>query len=266
MKKPTKDEVEDGCFKEQGCTITLQQWDYHKTTEGDVVMADFSRNLERERNEARQYANELTSQYLEASSKLQSDITELNQRLIERQESFQAQLIRIENGWREKLKEKDAQIAAMVKIQNRFIDALDGNEEIDWRNESDELLRKVGEHIEAMSDEMQLKAQIVALREALEFIQNSMLERGYSPQSFCVNEARRALSTPAPSVVPLEDVHLLLDGEPAMIVRNAKDGYPEGREDRVFSIEERIAALKQFAADYQRWLKELEDITGVQHP
>jgi hypothetical protein len=193
-------------------------------------------------------------------------IADLNQRLIERQESFQAQLIRIEDTWREKLKEKDTQIVAMVKIQNRFIDALDGNEEIDWRNESDELLRKVGEHIEAMSDEMQLKAQIVALREALE-------DAGHSDTCAFLNYAQgqcdchqSALSTSAPAVVLIEDVHSLIDGEPAMIVRNAKDGYPEGREDRFLSIEERIAALKQFAADYQRWFKELEDITGVQHP
>lgn len=36
---------------------------------------------------------------------LERDIRELNDRLIERRESFQAQLIRIENTWREKLKE-----------------------------------------------------------------------------------------------------------------------------------------------------------------
>ena len=83
----TDAETMDGAFKEQGCTITLQQWDYYKDTDGEVVMADFARNLERERNEARQA------------------ISDLNQRLIERQESFQAQLIRIEDAWREKLSE-----------------------------------------------------------------------------------------------------------------------------------------------------------------
>lgn len=181
---------------------------YTDTPETDAVVfsphvywPDFARRLELERDEAR------------------SANAELNQRLIERQESFQAQLIRIEDGWREKLREKDA--------------------------------------------------QIVALREALEYA----LEPEYLQAintSYMADDAdrsvvysahemfRKALSAPAPAVVPLEDVHLLLDGEPAMIVRNAKDGYPEGREDRFLSIEERIASLKQFAADYQRWLKELE--------
>jgi len=81
------------------------------------------------------------------------------------------------------------------------------------------------------------------------------------------NEAAFALNAPkTPAVVPLEYVHSLIDGEPAQIVRNAKDGYPEGREDRVLSIDERIAALKLFAADYKRWHKELEELTGRKHP
>ena len=45
----------------------------------------------------------------------QQQIADLNQRLIERQESFTAQIVRIENTWREKLlterAEKDAKIA-----------------------------------------------------------------------------------------------------------------------------------------------------------
>ena len=57
-----------------------------------VYWPDFARRLELERDEAR------------------SAIAALNQRLQERQESFQTQLIRIEDVWREKLTEsrKDA--------------------------------------------------------------------------------------------------------------------------------------------------------------
>jgi hypothetical protein len=47
----TDAETMDGAFKEQGCTITLQQWDYYKASDGDVVMADFARQLETELNE-----------------------------------------------------------------------------------------------------------------------------------------------------------------------------------------------------------------------
>jgi hypothetical protein len=45
--------------------------------------------------------------------KMEVEITELNHRLIDRQKSVQAQLIRIEDGWREKLRESQAQIVAL---------------------------------------------------------------------------------------------------------------------------------------------------------
>lgn len=50
----TDAEAMNGAFKDQGCTITLQQWDYYKTTDGEVVMVEFARQLERENNELRQ--------------------------------------------------------------------------------------------------------------------------------------------------------------------------------------------------------------------
>ena len=39
------------------------------------------------------------------AAKMEADVAELNQRLIERQQSFQTQVIRIEETWREKLRE-----------------------------------------------------------------------------------------------------------------------------------------------------------------
>lgn len=72
----------------------------NRNVEGDFVLADFARKLERECNEARQA------------------ITDLTQRLQERQKSFQAQLIRIEDTWREKL-------SAVTKDANRLANALD---------------------------------------------------------------------------------------------------------------------------------------------
>lgn len=59
--------------------------------ETDIVEARFARQLEQELTTIRNAAVE--------------NIRELNSRLIERQESFQTQLIRIEDTWREKLKE-----------------------------------------------------------------------------------------------------------------------------------------------------------------
>ena len=66
----TDAEAMDGAFKEQGCTITLSQWDYYKSTDGEVVMADFARQLER-------------------------DIHELNERLIDRQATLMSQALKI---------------------------------------------------------------------------------------------------------------------------------------------------------------------------
>jgi len=62
-----------------------------KQIETDLVEGSFARTLEHELTSTRNAAVE--------------NIRELNDRLIERQESFQAQLIRIEDTWREKLKE-----------------------------------------------------------------------------------------------------------------------------------------------------------------
>jgi len=60
-----------------------------------------------------------------------------------------------------------AQLDTLVQIQLHCIDALDGNDNIDWRNESDELLRKLGEHLEAMRDKVKLRRDRDDLRERL---------------------------------------------------------------------------------------------------
>ena len=60
------------------------------------------------------------SDFLDWSNQREADIRELNDRLIERQESFQAQLIRIEDTWREKLKKKDEEIQ-LLKFKAGFL-------------------------------------------------------------------------------------------------------------------------------------------------
>lgn len=80
-----------------------------------MVPTDFARQLEQERNSIIKKSAELEIKCL----KIGEVITELNQRLQERQESFQAQLIRIEEVWREKLREarQDAdQLAGAIEI------------------------------------------------------------------------------------------------------------------------------------------------------
>jgi len=58
--------------------------------------------------------------FLDWSNKREADIKELNDRLIERQKSFQTQLIRIEDTWREKLRAKDEEIR-LLKFKVSFL-------------------------------------------------------------------------------------------------------------------------------------------------
>jgi len=75
--------------------------------------------FEKERDEALEALSGRTVS-CERCNEAASAIAELNQRLIERQESFQAQLIRIEDTWREKLKEQAEQIAALRSALDRI--------------------------------------------------------------------------------------------------------------------------------------------------
>ncbi len=56
----------------------------------------------------------------------------------------------------------------------------------------------------------------------------------------------------------LAQAHAILDNDPSKIIRNAKDGYPEGREPRELTLAERVAAICRYASDYSRWCKEAE--------
>lgn len=65
----------------------------------------------------------------------------------------------------------------------------------------------------------------------------------------------------------VEEIHEILDGDASKIIRNAKDGYPEGRPDRVLTLAERVKALCKYAADWKRWClereKEIEELKNV---
>lgn len=88
-----------------------------------MVPTDFARQLELERNSIIKKSAELELKCL----KIGEVITELNQRLQERQESFQAQLIRIEDIWRGKLVEsrKDADRLYNCLLEAQFGESLD---------------------------------------------------------------------------------------------------------------------------------------------
>jgi hypothetical protein len=110
----TDAETMDGSFKEQGCTITLRQWDYYKSPDGDVVMADFARRLERERDASRaQHA---------------ADVAELNARLIDRHADMMATIVMmrtevrtaeaelsVSNGERDHYRRENAEMREAIK-------------------------------------------------------------------------------------------------------------------------------------------------------
>ena len=56
----------------------------------------------------------------------------------------------------------------------------------------------------------------------------------------------------------IEAIHSLLDNHESKIIRNAKDGYPEGREPEELTLFERVTALCKYASDWKRWCKEAE--------
>ena len=52
--------------------------------------------------------------------------------------------------------------------------------------------------------------------------------------------------------------HAVLDADESEIIRNTKDGYPEGQTPRELTLAERVAALCRYASDYARWFKDAE--------
>ena len=78
------------------------------------------------------------------------------------------------------------------------------------------------------------------------------------------------LHTPAqqePVSCPVcNQVHTILDADESQIIRNAKDGYPDGRTPRLLTLQERVAALCQYASDWKRWCLEKENTTPQAQP
>ena len=54
-------------------------------------------------------------------------------------------------------------------------------------------------------------------------------------------------------------VHSILDADESEIIRDAKDGYPEGRTPRVLTLQERVTALCRYASDWKRWYLDREN-------
>jgi hypothetical protein len=77
---------------------------------------------------------------------------------------------------------------------------------------------------------------------------------------------RLKAAQPAPVQEPVacavcNKVHAILDADESEIIRNAKDGYPEGRTPRILTLQERVTALCVYASDWKRWCLEKENTT-----
>ena len=62
------------------------------------------------------------------------------------------------------------------------------------------------------------------------------------------------------------EIHSLLDADESMIIRNARDGYPEGRTPRELTLLERVKSLCTYAADWKRWCIEAQTPLAAQRP
>ena len=77
---------------------------------------------------------------------------------------------------------------------------------------------------------------------------------------------------PAPTVqepvacAVCNEVHAILDADESKIIRDAKDGYPEGRTPRTLTLQERVTALCKYASDWKRWCLEKENTTPPAQP
>lgn len=74
------------------------------------------------------------------------------------------------------------------------------------------------------------------------------------------DDERQKLPAPQQAVPCAEcaDAHAILDSDDSQIIRNAKDGYPDGRAPQVLTLAERVSALCTYAADWKRWCLEKE--------
>lgn len=60
------------------------------------------------------------------------------------------------------------------------------------------------------------------------------------------------------------EIHSLLDADESMIIRNARDGYPEGRTPRELTLLERVKSLCTYAADWKRWCIKAQTLPAAQ--
>lgn len=145
---------------------------------------------------------------------LKQAIAELNQRLIDRQESFQAQLIRIEDTWREKLRESQAQVLALREALEYALDP---------------------EYLQAISS-------------------SRTEDDADQSVVHCAHQMfRAAISTPPPPVVPMADVVPLVEAMDKIHHWHDSCYNPETQKDEGMVVSaEAVRELWEARADWHR--------------
>lgn len=105
--------------------------------------------------------------------------------------------------------------------------------------------------------ESRLKPEIEVLHDTISSLKKELVrvKEERDAVEFDFNTARNDVETLA---FKLDAAHAVLDGDPSKIIRNAAQGYPEGRAPRELTLAERVQALCKYAADYVEWHQKAE--------
>jgi hypothetical protein len=108
--------------------------------------------------------------------------------------------------------------------------------------------------------------------EAIKFALEALDFDGFTPEDLthrslhakAITAIKQALAAPVQEPVACavcNEVHAILDADESKIIRDAKDGYPDGRTPRILTLQERVTALCVYASDWKRWCLEKENTT-----
>jgi hypothetical protein len=106
-----------------------------------------------------------------------------------------------------------------------------------------------------MTKDEALKQALVALENCYDV--ESYPADGDTPQDKAITAIKEALAQPE-ACQTCAEIHAVLDADESKIIRNAQDGYPEGRTPHELTLLERVTALCTYAADWKRWCVKAE--------
>jgi len=102
---------------------------------------------------------------------------------------------------------------------------------------------------------------IEAMKQALEALDAYSWEQVDSARAALRQAIEQAEKQEPVACAVCNEVHAILDADESKIIRNAKDGYPDGRTPRILTLQERVTALCVYASDWKRWCFENENTT-----